>query len=379
MSGEKTEEATPKRKEQARKEGNIPKSPELTGWAQILVVAFMLKGTVGSAATLAEKMVSDMGMLIASKPEPAQALGFMSEHLKGVLTIIVPLGATIAGVGVLGQLGQVGIHPSPSLLKPKFNRLNPASGIKKLFSPQSLWEATKTLIKLAALSALTRLTITKAVPKLTQAGGLSLYDLATIVVGEVLIFVRNMALLGILVSIVDYFITKRRTKKKMKMSKEDIKQESKSTEGNPLIKGAIRNKQMAMSRMRMMSEVSNADFVITNPVHLALALKYDPVKGAPRVLAKGAGAIAERIKAIAAENRLPVIEDKPLARTLFKVCELGDEIPMELYEAVARVLAFVFALKARGMSGGNHSAASGMTEELDLPNSQQRRRARSSQ
>jgi len=160
------------------------------------------------------------------------------------------------------------------------------------------------------------------------------------------------------------------------MSKDDVKQEHKSTEGNPLIKGQIKGKQLAMSRMRMMAEIPNADFVVTNPTRLALAVTYNPVQGAPRVVAKGSGTVADRIRKEASRNRVAIIEDKPLARTLYRVCEIGDEIPAELYEAVARVLAFVFGLKKRGSAAGFHKAASGMAEEMLDLEKRRRRRAR---
>jgi flagellar biosynthetic protein FlhB len=157
-------------------------------------------------------------------------------------------------------------------------------------------------------------------------------------------------------AIADYAVVRRRIGKQLKMSKHEVKQEHKQQEGDPLLKGAIRSKQMAMSRQRMMSDLAKADVVLVNPTHVAVALRYDPSRGAPRVVAKGAGAVAARIREVAAEKRIPMVHDVPLARALYKACDLGSEIPADLYNAVARILAFVMMLKARGSAAGLHRA-----------------------
>jgi flagellar biosynthetic protein FlhB len=376
VSGEKTEKATPKQQEKARKEGNIPKTPELTGWAQILAAVYMVQALIKGGSGLIGGLVTEMSLAMAGPPDPAVALRLMGDGLKGMVLVLLPVAATMAGIGVVGQIAQVGLHLNLGMLKPKPNRLNPMSGIKKLFSPTTYWEGGKTIIKLLVLGELARRAITGALPKLTQAGGLATEDIVSIAAGSSILFVRNVAICGLLLACVDYVIIRRQINKKLKMSKDDVKQEHKSTEGNPLIKGQIKGKQLAMSRMRMMAEIPNADFVVTNPTRLALAVTYNPVQGAPKVVAKGSGAVADRIRKEASRNRVAIIEDKPLARTLYRVCEIGDEIPAELYEAVARVLAFVFGLKKRGSAAGFHKAASGMAEEMLDLQKQKRRRAR---
>jgi flagellar biosynthetic protein FlhB len=165
---------------------------------------------------------------------------------------------------------------------------------------------------------------------------------------------RYAAVAGLVMAGADYAMARRRTNKQTYMSKEDIKQEHKNTEGDPQLKGAIRSRQMAMSRNRMMAELPKADVVMVNPIHVAVALRYDPSRGAPRVIAKGAGAIAAKIREKASEYRIPMVEDVPLARLLYRTVELDQEIPPELYLAVARVLAFVMSLKARGSAAGLH-------------------------
>jgi flagellar biosynthetic protein FlhB len=165
---------------------------------------------------------------------------------------------------------------------------------------------------------------------------------------------REAAVVGLLIAAMDYAVVRQRTMKSMRMSKQDIKDEHKSAEGDPHVKGQIKSRQMQMARNRMMAEVQNADVVIVNPTHVAVALAYDPAKGAPRVLAKGADHVATRIRELAEEHRIPMVVDVPLARTMYRSVELGAEIPPELYNAVARVLAFVLSLRSRGSVAGVH-------------------------
>jgi flagellar biosynthesis protein FlhB len=152
----------------------------------------------------------------------------------------------------------------------------------------------------------------------------------------------------------DYFVVRRRTNKQLRMTKEEVKQEHKNTEGDPHVKGQIRARQMAMARNRQMADVPTADVVMVNPTHVAVALRYDPAKGAPRVIAKGRGAVAAKIRELASQHRIPMVQDVPLARALERSVEVGQEIPAEFYGAVAKVLAFVMSLKARGSAAGVH-------------------------
>jgi flagellar biosynthetic protein FlhB len=174
-------------------------------------------------------------------------------------------------------------------------------------------------------------------------------------VGErTLSLARNVALAGLLLALVDYGISRHRTTKGLRMTKQEVRDEHRQADGDPHVRGQIRSRQMAMSRNRMMADVAGADVVLINPTHVAVALKYDPAGGAPRVVAKGAGEVAARIRAEAERARVPMVEDVPLARAVYKACDLGQFIPMELYDAVARVLAFIFALSRRGSAAGVH-------------------------
>ena len=372
-SGEdKTEAPTPERKKKARQEGNIPKTPELTAWAQVLVGSILLSTAGATAAKTVRGLFDQTGRVLASKPDPAAALGLLGQGMRTCMLVLLPLAAAMAGIGVAGQLAQVGNAATLKMLKPKFAKLNLFKGLKRLVSPSSLWEAAKALIKVVILGELTRRAIMDAMPRLLEPG-IPVDAMIGLVTQVVMKYVRDVAFAGLLLAAVDYAMIRRKVNKGLKMSKQEIKEEGKRAEGNPQTKSAIRSKQVAMSRMRMMAEVAGSDVIVTNPTHIAVALRYDPVKGAPRVVAKGSGAIAERIKALASEYRIPIVRDVPLARTLHRVCDLGDEIPAELFEAVARVLAFVFGLRRRGSAAGEHGAASGLTAELDLPRRRRRR------
>jgi flagellar biosynthesis protein FlhB len=367
VAGEKTEDPTAKKKGEARKEGNIPKTPDLVTWTQLLVGAILLKAAAGKAGQLVERTFVNGAQIIADPVEVKPALQLLGNALGGMMTVMMPLVIAMAVIGIAGNLAQSGLKPNFHKLKPKFNRLNVFKGLKQMVAPQSAWEAVKSIIKLALLGELGRRTIMDIVPQLLVPGGMPLPEMVGLTVTSTMTFVRNVALLGLVIAAIDYALARKRINKKLKMSKQEIKDEGKQSE-NPETKARIKSKQFEMSRMRMMADVFKADVIITNPTHFAVALKYDPSRGAPRVIAKGAGELALKIRKIADKERVPMVEDVPLARTLYKACDIGDEIPGELYEAVARVLAFIFALRQRGVAAGHHSGArSGLSEELDLP------------
>jgi flagellar biosynthetic protein FlhB len=186
------------------------------------------------------------------------------------------------------------------------------------------------------------------------AGRLPLGSLLAVVKDATIGLIRAASVAGIVMAAADYFVVRRRTNKQLRMTKEEVKQENKNAEGDPLIKAQIRARQMAMARNRQMADVPTADVVLVNPTHVAVALRYEPTKGAPRVVAKGQGPLATKIRELAAEHRIPMVQDVPLARALHGGCEVGAEIPAEFFGAVAKVLAFVMSLKARGSAAGLH-------------------------
>jgi flagellar biosynthesis protein FlhB len=197
--------------------------------------------------------------------------------------------------------------------------------------------------------------VRRLVPTVMGSGSLPLSALVSIAANTVLNVLRYAAAAGLVMAMADYAVVRRRNNKSLKMTKQEIKDEHKSQEGDPQLKGALRSRQMAMRRNRMMADVPKADVVLVNPTHVAVALRYDASRGAPRVVAKGADHVAARIRQIAEQNRVPMVADVPLARTLHATCEVGQEIPPELYQAVATVLAFIMALARRGSTAGTHT------------------------
>jgi flagellar biosynthetic protein FlhB len=291
---------------------------------------------------------------VIADPDPAVAMGIMKDGMMSAGWAVLPLALTMMVVGIASAGAQGGIRVASKLFIPKFKRLNPLPGIKKMFGPQSLWEGAKALIKTGVLGGVLYVTVKDLVPLLMTAGQLPLGTLLAVVTDAALTLIRAASVAGIVMAAADYFVVRRRTNKQLRMSKEEVKQEHKNSEGDPHLKGHIRAKQMAMARNRQMADVPTADVVLVNPTHVAVALRYDPEKGAPRLVAKGQGAIAAKIRELATEHRIPMVQDVALARALEKSVEVGQEIPADFYGAVAKVLAFVMSLKSRGSAAGLH-------------------------
>jgi flagellar biosynthetic protein FlhB len=353
VSGEKTEKPTPKRLKKARHDGQIGKSQDVGAWAGMFVAGMVIPMTAKGTMSSAESVLQGWPALMAN-PEPGRALGMLGDGLAGGLKALAPLAFGLLATGIAASAAQGGLRPAMGLLKPKLSRLNPFQGIKRMLGPHAGWEAAKALIKTSVLAAVLYYSCRNLVPVLMGTGTLPLQALISTVSDAVFGLIRSAAFAGLSMAGADYMMIRRKTNKQLRMSKQDIKEEHKSQEGDPHVKGQIRARQMAMSRNRMMADVATADVVLVNPTHVAVALRYDPQKGAPRVVAKGAGAIAAKIREKAAENRIPMVQDVPLARSLYKSCEVGSEIPPELYGAIARVLAFVMTLKAKGSAAGLH-------------------------
>jgi flagellar biosynthetic protein FlhB len=353
QGGDKTEDPTPKRKRDARKEGQIPKSAEIGSWTAMLMATLLLQLTIGMAAQRMTAVLHD-AVRIIERPEVGPAIALFGDGLASGALVVAPLALGLLVLGVAVNLAQVGWAPSGKLLKPKMERVNPFKGMKRLLSPHSIWEGAKTLLKVIILGALAYRAVMDIVPVLVAGGRQDVAATMVFVGGRALALVRNVSLAGLGLALVDYGLQRRKTAKGMKMTKQDVRDEHKQSEGDPQMRGAIRSKQMSMSRNRMMSEVATADVVLVNPTHVAVALRYEAATGAPRVVAKGSGAVAARIRGLADDAGVPMVQDVPLARAVFRACDLGEEIPAELYDAVARVLAFIFALNRRGAARGLH-------------------------
>jgi flagellar biosynthetic protein FlhB len=278
----------------------------------------------------------------------------------------------VAVVGVAGALAQGGFYIASTSVKPKLSKINPLPGFKRLFGIKILWEGAKMLLRSAIVALLVWAAVKSMMPMI---GGLVPMDVVLQVLGgHALGLVRNVALAGVVLAAADYVVQRHRVGKQTRMSKDEVKQEHKQSEGDPQLKGAIRSRQLAVSRNRMMADIINADVVLVNPTHVAVALRYDAERGAPRVVARGAGVIAAAIREKAGEARVPLVRDVPLARALYSSTTVGQEIPAELFAAVAQVLAFVISRRSRGQGGGEHRSPRAETELPPVPVAGRRRR-----
>jgi flagellar biosynthetic protein FlhB len=350
-AGEKTEKPTERRRKESRKEGQVPRTQELGGWASLLVVGMaaptLLSRELGS---LQDLMVTSLSL--GDQATPSRALALLGRGGAHILYALVILGCAVLLVSVGSALAQGGLYFATKSLKPKFSKLDPIKGAKRIFGPQSLWEGAKMLLKSTFVGLVIYLGIRSIMPLI---GGLvPIRTVLDTVSSHALGLVRNVALVGLVMAAADYAVQRRRVGKQVRMTKEEVKQEHKQTEGDPILKGAIRSRQLAAARNRMMADVPTADVVLVNPTHVAVALRYQPDRGAPRVVARGAGAIAVRIRAIANDERVPLVRDVPLARALYRSTKVGQEIPPELFAAVAQVLAFVISRRTQGQRGGEH-------------------------
>jgi flagellar biosynthetic protein FlhB len=342
---DKTEAPTPKKKRDAKKKGQVARSQELVIWAQLFAVAIVLPSTIGRTAGAFRDMSARVGHLIV-QPDENQALTLFTSGLMKVMLGTLPLALVVMGVALVGTFAQVGLPVGLHGLKPKPDRVNPFKGFKKLVSPQSGWETVKVLARTTILTGVAVPPVRHIATQIVGMGNPDLDSILRVVGVQAMAMLRNTALAGLLLAVVDYGLQKRRVMGMLKMTKQEVKDEHRMSEGDPHIRAAIRGKQMEMSRNRMMAQVATATAVIVNPTHVAVAIRYEPGGSAPVVVAKGRGAVALRIRAEAERHDVPIMQDIPLARAIHAACELGQEIPIELYEAVARILAVVMSLRA---------------------------------
>jgi flagellar biosynthetic protein FlhB len=357
MSGEpaeeRTEEATHKRMKEVREKGQLSRSQDLTAWLGIGGAAAMMPATIERASQEGTDQMFTVGV-IAANPDPLVALEALGAGLASFIDIAGPLFAVVVIVVLAGAAAQGGVHLKK--FTGKYEQFNLVNGVKRVFGMQALWEGVKAVLKTAVVGGVLYAVVQTMTPVLMSAGGLSVSTLLDSAADGATMLLQSAVLAGIALAIMDFYVVMMRNRKKTRMTKKEVKDENKNSEGDPLIKSQRRARQLAMSRNRMIAAVSGADVVMVNPTHFAIAIKYEPGKSAPRVVAKGAGLIAARIREQAETDKVPIVKDIPLTRALHSACELGDEIPAELYTAVARVLAFVMSLKARGTAtGGVHT------------------------
>ncbi len=371
MSEEKTEKATPKKRKESRREGQVPRTQELGGWATLLLVGIVLP----SLLTRELRAVAELMRTCFSLPpdtDAEDALALLGEGATHVMVVLVLLGTAVMIVGVAAALAQGGFYLATKSMKPSLKKLSLLQGAKRAFGPQAWWEGAKMLLKSAVVGLLAYAAISALMPLI---GGLVPIPAVLAAVNEqVLAMIRNVAVAGLVMAVADYAIVRRRMGKQTRMTKHEVKQEHKQSEGDPQVKGQIRSRQLAAARNRMMADVPTADVVLVNPTHVAVALRYEAERGAPRVVARGAGEIARRIREEAAGHRVPLVRDVPLARALYASSTVGQEIPAELYAAVAQVLAFVLSRRNQGQRGGEHRSPRPAVELPDAIPAGRRRR-----
>lgn len=345
---ERTEKATPKRRRDARKKGQVAQSRELSS-VMILMTALGFFYFAGSWIfdSLLQVIGGVYGHLDTLRLDAiSEVNAFSVEIFKKVLLILIPFFVPILIAGMAGNIGQIGFEFHGEPMSPKLTRLNPIAGLKKLVSLRSMVEVIKSVIKILFIGGIAFGIVkneTTAMPALMQQEVVDILLFIGRVAFKIFFFV---CLALIVLAFLDYAYQRWQYEQSLKMTKQEVKDERRQIEGDPKVKGRIRRVQLELARRRMMEAVPEADVVITNPVHLAVALKFDAAKMiAPTIVAKGSGYVAERIKEIARSHQVPIVENKPLAQTLHKMAEIGEFIPVELYRAVAEVLAYVYRLK----------------------------------
>ncbi len=353
---EKTEQPTPRKKEEAKKKGEVAKSRELPSVAVIVAGMLALTFFGGYMFNYLQIIVQESYALIEfNELEISDFLTLANRMVEIFILIMAPVFAAILIAAVFSNIMQVGVLFTPEAVTPKLSKLDPIKGLGRLFSKQAFMELFKCLLKLAIVGGVAFLTVKSQMKDLPLLGHMEVSSIILYILKTIFKILIRCTLAMIFLVIIDYAFQKWETNKKLKMSKKELKEEHKRTEGDPIVKSRIRSIQTQMARKRMMQEVPDADVVITNPTHIAVALKYEnETMNAPKLIAKGAEKIAEKIRELAEENDVPVVENRELARSLYSLVETGREIPAALYQAVAEVLAYIYRLKGNYAGPGGY-------------------------
>jgi len=350
--GEKTEDATTKKLTDARKEGQVARSQELITAVALFSLFLILRlfaGTMGNSFIKSFIKFFNLIEVVAGKNEEISlrlVSELMSEALRDIVIIMLPVMLTTVTVAIVTNVFQVRWQLTLKPLQPKLSKFSPIKGLKKIFSTDRLVELIKSLLKILVIGLLSYSTLRNQVIGLFRMsdGGV---EAGIVLIGSIIINLGlRISAVFLIIGIGDYIYQRIKFRNQMKMTKQEVKDEYKQTEGDPQIKARIKQKMREAARRRMMKKLPEADVVITNPTHFACAIKYEKeVSSAPILIAKGADYIAQKIKEVAKENDIPIVENKPLARMLYYNVELDEEIPKELYQMTAEVLAYVYKLK----------------------------------
>ncbi len=346
---ERTEAPTDKKRSDSRSKGTVAKSTEVNT-VLVLLGSYTVLKIWGS--WMFEKMSDVITFFFGLISDPPRSLGayvdLFGHAMKTTGMVVGPIMATLLLIGLVANYFQVGLLFTLKPLMPKLSKINPISGFGRLFSVKSLVETAKSIMKIVIIAFIAYQVISGDFERMLQLTDMPVGAIWTYVTELSSRLILRIALLLIVLAILDYAYQRYDYEKNLKMTKEEVKEERKQMEGDPQMKGRIRTVQREMLRRRMMQEVPQATVVVTNPTYIAIAIRYEATEmDTPKVLAKGKRLIAERIKTMAKENGIPIVEDKPLARAMYEQVEPGDDIPMEFFSAVAEILAYVYRLKNR--------------------------------
>lgn len=351
---ERTEAATPRKRGKARDKGQVAKSTEVNS---VVVLAVGLAALAAFGPGMVERA---MGLLryqfasIATVDLRIDSIVPLAEFVARVMAgIVLPMAGVIALGGVASNVAQTGFLLTSHPLMPQFNRVNPKNGLSRIFGKRGVMELFKSLIKIAVVAAAVAWTVPQTAKSFSSLMQFTPAAAYAVILRTMFTMAAAAAVALAILAILDFFFQRIMHEEQLKMTRQEVKEEYKENEGDPLIRGRIRGLQREASRKRMMADVKTADVVVTNPIRFAVALKYDPEKNAaPRVVAKGARLLAKRIRDAAREAGVPIVENPPLARALYRACEVGAEVPLSLYKAVAELLAFVYRGREKKAAGG---------------------------
>lgn len=349
---EKTEQPTTKKLSDARKEGQVARSKELTTSAELVALFLTLKVFVGyMGGKFIESFTSNyqnIAKMLEVEFTSVMAEGILKDSILRIIIICLPIYGVAIVVSFIVVLAQVKWKPSGKPLKPKFSKLNPINGFKKMFSKDKVFTLFIEVFKIILIGYISYSTLKKEWNTLYLLYDISLFQAITLIGDLVINLGLKISMIFLIVGLADFIYQKFKFKKDMRMTKQEVKDEFKQSDGDPQVKRRIRSKMMEVSQRRMMQQLPEADVIITNPTHLAAAIKYDRDSSeAPVLIAKGADYLAIKIKEVAKENQIEIVENKPLARMLYYNVEIGDEIPEELYQMTAEILAYVYGLKGK--------------------------------
>jgi len=347
---DKTEKPTPKKKREARKQGQVARSTDLNG---AVVLAAGLIGLAAVGPAIVSGVADSMRSTFQQISNPGNATSASGLHalfeaaLHTVLGTLAPIAGLCLAAALIVNVAQVSFKPTAQAIKPNFKKINPITGFRNLFGIRMATEGIKAIAKVTAVGVVVAMAL---LPQLTSIGAsidTPPAALGLLVNSSIMGIAERAAIAYLLIGILDFIYQRHRHNKQLKMTKHEVKEEGRSQNTPPEVRAAIRRRQIQAARARMMAAIPKADVVVTNPTHFAVALSYDGSHPAPIVVAKGQDLVAKQIRRIAEESGVPIVPDPPLARSLHSSVEIGQMIPAELYAAVAQVLAFVYRMAGR--------------------------------